>query len=395
MRALAPALLSFVAGIAGFAAEASAACQSGTGIGLARIVDIDTRSGPLFGHHTGYQRTQTFLKPKEVVLTFDDGPMPWITKSILDTLDSNCTKATFFSVGRMAIAYPATTREVLARGHTLGTHTWSHPLNLKRLKPESAIDEIERGFAAVALAAGQPIAPFFRFPGLNDNAALLSHLQSRGVGIFTVDAISNDSYIADEAKLVTHTMAQVEARQGGIILFHDIKAATARALPIILGQLKAKGYTVVHMRASSPFEPQAQYAPQLQAILAKAQPAGKGNLVPFYGAALRPGADVTQTIALSDVPVEIIAPEPKVFAARANEVGTAKAGPKKPLVRTSAQIKPTAAKVAINAPIQRPYRTPQPAYRAAPPSSSGWFGTSTGGWVTTVAPPKLRRSAVD
>ena len=195
MRAIAPALLSLVAGIAGFAAEASAACQPGNGIGLSRIVDIDTRGGPLFGHHTGYQRTQTFLKPKEVVLTFDDGPMPWITKSILDTLDANCTKATFFSVGRMAIAYPATTREVLARGHTLGTHTWSHPLNLKRLKPEGAIDEIERGFAAVALAAGQPIAPFFRFPGLNDNAALLSHLQSRGVGIFTVDAISKQHLI--------------------------------------------------------------------------------------------------------------------------------------------------------------------------------------------------------
>jgi peptidoglycan-N-acetylglucosamine deacetylase len=396
MRALAPALLSILAAVVGLAAPAAAACVPGAGIGLARIVDIDTHSGPLFGFHTGYQRTQSFLKPKEVVLTFDDGPMPWITKSILDTLDANCTKATFFSVGRMAIAYPATTRDVLARGHTLGTHTWSHPLNLKRLKPESAVDEIERGFAAVALAAGQPIAPFFRFPGLNDNAALLTHLQSRGVGIFTVDAISNDSYIVDEAKLVTNTMAQVEARQGGIILFHDIKAATARALPVILGQLKAKGYTVVHMRAASPFEPQAEYTPQLATLLAKAQPVGKGHLVPFYGAALRPGADVAMATLPSDVPVEAIAPEAKVFQARANETGTARSGPKKPLTRTASLAKPTAAatKVAANSTAQRPYRAPQQAFRVAPPTS-GWFGTTAGGWVTTVAPPKLRRSAVD
>ncbi len=395
MRALAPALLSILFGVAGMTATAAATCVPGAGIGLSRIVDIDTRGGPLYGHHTGYQRTQSFLKPKEVVLTFDDGPMPWITKSILDTLDNNCTKATFFSVGRMAIAYPTTTREILARGHTLGTHTWSHPLNLKRLKPESAVDEIERGFAAVSLAAGQPIAPFFRFPGLNDNAALLTHLQSRGVGIFTVDAISNDSYIADEAKLIAHTMAQVEARQGGIILFHDIKAATARALPVILGQLKSKGYAVVHMRASSVFEPQAQYTPQLSALLAKAQPVGKGNLVPFYGAALRPGADVGTAAVLTEVPVEAIAPEPKVFMARANEAGGAKPGPRKPLVRTASLTKPAYPKVAASTAAPRAYRpAAQQTLRAAPPGS-GWFGTSSGGWVTTVAPPKLRRSAVD
>ena len=69
------------------------------------------------------------------MLTFDDGPMPWITTSILDTLDQHCTKATFFSVGRMAIAYPETTRAIMLRGHTLGTHTWSHPLNIARLAP--------------------------------------------------------------------------------------------------------------------------------------------------------------------------------------------------------------------------------------------------------------------
>ena len=391
MRAMAIALLMLLTDSG--AATAVAACLPGAGIGLARIVEIDTRTGPLFGFHTGYQRTQSFLKPKEVVLTFDDGPMPWITKSILDTLDRHCTKATFFSVGRMAIAYPATTREVLARGHTLGTHTWSHPLNLKRLQPEGAVDEIERGFAAVALAAGQPIAPFFRFPGLNDNAALLTHLQSRGVGIFTVDAISNDSYIMDEARLVAHTMAQVEARQGGIILFHDIKAATARALPVILAQLQEKGYTVAHLRAGSPFEPQPQYAAQLEPILARAQRVGRNTLVPFYGAIPKSGTDTPAAADATEVPVVAIAPEAKVYVARANEHGSGKPGVKRPLVRSASAEKPPAGTVASATPRQQ--RSQQAAQRQAPVTGSGWFGISTFGWTTTVTPPKLRRSAFD
>lgn len=237
------------------AAPASACTDKGAGLGVARIVEIDASSGPIFGNLTRQTREDRFLGPKEVVLTFDDGPMPAITKSILDTLDRFCTKATFFSVGRMAIAYPAMTKEILTRGHTLGTHTWSHPMSLPRLAPAAARDQIDSGFAAVALAADQPIAPFFRFPGLNDSPALLSYLQERGIAAFTVDVVSNDSYIGDANRLISRTLAHVEADNGGIILFHDIKHVTARALPTILSELRARGYKVVHMRAKKPYKP--------------------------------------------------------------------------------------------------------------------------------------------
>ena len=178
-------------------APADAVARSCPGGGTSRTIEVDTRGGPIYGVLTKLKTAPNLLAPKEVVLTFDDGPMPWITKSILDTLDRYCAKATFFSVGRMAAAYPATVKDVLARGHTLGTHTWSHPLNLKRLKREKAIDEIERGFAAVTAAAGQPIAPFFRFPGLNDSVELAAHLKERNIAAFTVDVVSNDSYISE------------------------------------------------------------------------------------------------------------------------------------------------------------------------------------------------------
>lgn len=239
------------------------------GLGVSRIVEIDASAGPLYGDMTKYTREDTFLGPKEVVLTFDDGPMPRITKSILDTLDRYCTKATFFAVGQMALAYPDVAKEVVARGHTLGGHTWSHPMNLARIPFETAKDQIERGFAAIALAAGQPIAPFFRFPGLSDSDPLLAHLQTRGIASFTVDVVSNDSYIASPSRLTQRTLEQVERRNGGIMLFHDIKASTEKALPEILRQLQVRGYKVVHMRAKAPLTPMASYEPELAAKLAK------------------------------------------------------------------------------------------------------------------------------
>ena len=258
-------------------------------LGVSRVVEIDTSTGALFGALSRQAKEPRFLEPKEVVLTFDDGPMPPVTRAILDTLDRFCTKATFFSVGQMALAYPTTVRSIIERGHTIGSHTWSHPLNLKRLSLEKAIEEIEKGHAAVTLAAGQPVAPFFRFPGLSDSAPMLSHLQKRGIASFTVDAVSNDSYIGDPERLYQHVLKELEAQKGGIVLFHDIKPATARMLPKFLAELEARGYRVVHMKPKGSVEPVAGYTDKLAPILAKSEKAAAaGGLVPFYGL-LKPG----------------------------------------------------------------------------------------------------------
>ncbi len=277
--------LLFILAVSGQFGRAEA-CDPRTALGLARTVEVNGSGGPVYGDITKAPKEASFLAPKEGVLTFDDGPMPWVTAAILDTLDRHCTKATFFSVGRMAIAYPESVREILLRGHTLGTHTWSHPLNIARLRPDKAKDEIERGFAAVAMAAGRPIAPFFRFPGLSDSSLLIGHLKGRAIATFTVDVVSNDSYISDPQRLARRTIERTEARQGGILLFHDIKAATAKALPTILAELKARGYRVVHMRSVNPVEPVTTYDGELGTMLAKVEvAAGKRKLTPFFGAA--------------------------------------------------------------------------------------------------------------
>jgi peptidoglycan-N-acetylglucosamine deacetylase len=338
------AVASFV--FPSMAAAETACADPKAALGVERIVEIDATNGPLYGDNTRFTREESFLGPKEVVLTFDDGPLDRVTKSILDTLDRHCTKATFFSVGQMALAYPDYAKDVLARGHTLAGHTWSHPMNIGRLPFEKAKDQIERGFAAIALAADQPIAPFFRFPGLNDSDPLLGYLQSRGVATFTVDVISNDSYISSSSRLTQRTLAEVERRNGGIILFHDIKAATARALPDILNGLKAGGYKVVHMRAKSAFVPLPEMTAELKPAYDKAmaqrpsQPSTSAETASTNGASVHQlmpkvadaaagsptvGSDVpvTQVTALARTRVGALDPDKPTAPSRKRKVQTA------------------------------------------------------------------------
>src|SRR5262249_62175365 len=111
----------------GPARGADTTCAPGT-LGVARVAEIDTKAGPWFGTPQG---DPEFLRPGEVVLTFDDGPLPKYTQPILAALAAECTKATFFVLGEMAAEFPEMVQETAAAGHTIGTHTWSHP-NLKR-----------------------------------------------------------------------------------------------------------------------------------------------------------------------------------------------------------------------------------------------------------------------
>ena len=293
--------------IAGFTLPVSAGecLHPERAIGVARTVEIDATAGPIFGAYTKQVHEPSFLQPKEVVLTFDDGPLPAITKSILDTLDKYCTKATFFAVGKMALDAPSTTKEILARGHTLGSHTYTHPYNLGRMNLEKAKDEIERGLAAVATAAGVPIAPFFRFTGLADSAALLGYLQTRGLATFTVDVVSNDSYISDEQRLIDHTLKEIGEARGGIVLFHDIKLATARALPNILAALKSRGYSVVHMTAKATAVPLSPLMSELAPKVAHAQNSAKTSV------SLHAGFEPDDGKTEGALEVTSIAPEPR------------------------------------------------------------------------------------
>ncbi|MFD2649325.1 polysaccharide deacetylase family protein [Devosia albogilva] len=189
------------------------------------------------------------LEPGEVVLTFDDGPRPGKTEAILATLDRFGVKATFLMLGEAAARHPVLARKVAARGHTVGSHTYSHA-DLSTLTRQAAIDEIARGEDAVATAlssGGETASPFFRFPYLSQTGFLRTSLTHSGAVVLDVGIDSKD-YYSDTADVVAaRTLQRLEARGSGIILFHDIHQRTVDMLPGFLAELNARGYSVVRL----------------------------------------------------------------------------------------------------------------------------------------------------
>lgn len=215
-------------------------------LGVSRVVEINTTTGPRFGDQYRQRGETHFLQDHEVILTFDDGPIRRYTLPILEALEAQCTRATFFSVGRMAIADPATLREIVTRGNTLAIHTWSHA-RLPTLDDAGLRREVELGLSAVTKANGAPVAPFFRFPYLADNKAALNYVEGRGFGVFGIHVDSSDFRTKSPGTVVRNVMSQLAREKKGIILFHDIQPSTAGAVATMLAELKAAGFKVVHM----------------------------------------------------------------------------------------------------------------------------------------------------
>jgi peptidoglycan/xylan/chitin deacetylase (PgdA/CDA1 family) len=244
------------------AQPARAACTNPNALGVARTVEIDTTGGPGFGFE--HFKQLDFLRDHEVVLTFDDGPWPGNTPSVLKTLADECTTGIFFSIGKHATYYPEILKQVYAAGHTVGTHTWSHAtLTNKKLTEQQRKDEIEKGIAAVKWALGTAPAAFFRFPALQHPPEMVTYLGERNVAMFSCDLDSFDFKAKNAQQVIDVTMKKLDKLGKGIILMHDFHKHTAEALPDLLKRLKAGGYKVVAMRAKAPVQSLPQYDEEL------------------------------------------------------------------------------------------------------------------------------------
>ena len=124
--------------------------------------------------------------------------------------------------------------------------------------------EIEKGFAAVSDAVGKPISPFFRYPGFRDSRASVAYLASRNISVWGTDVISGDADAggASAARITHDVISRIHPLGKGIVLFHDIKKATAEALDGVLTELEKEGYKFVQVVSNTYYQPDSQLIAQ-------------------------------------------------------------------------------------------------------------------------------------
>lgn len=233
-------------------------------LGTSRTLVVDPREHPRIGI---MQYGETLpLRDHEVVLTFDDGPLPRNSDQILAILAAQCVKANFFLIGKMAQSFPEGVRKLRDAGHTIGAHSWDHPLTMNKMPIERARAEIDDGIAAVKAALGpdadKSMAPFFRIPGLMRAEPVEDYLASQGIQVWSADFPADDWRHISSQRVYDLAIQRIEARGKGILLLHDIQARTVAALPRILATLKARGYHIVHVVPATPERPATPTEPQ-------------------------------------------------------------------------------------------------------------------------------------
>jgi peptidoglycan-N-acetylglucosamine deacetylase len=215
-----------------------------------------TFAGFLFFSLSGCQGVLFNIPTQEkvVALTFDDGPDPLYTPQVLQLLDVYQVKATFFLLGRQAEAYPDLVRQMKAKGHTLGNHSFSHPFNLSLMPREEIRREILRGQEALFRITGEYPA-LFRSPLGWVSEDLIAVCQELNLPIINGSVKASDVALPGVEYIVSAVVDYV--KPGDIIILHDAggfgfyknRSQTLEALPLILEKLRQQGYTMVTLPA--------------------------------------------------------------------------------------------------------------------------------------------------
>jgi peptidoglycan/xylan/chitin deacetylase (PgdA/CDA1 family) len=269
-------------------------------LGVSRVIAVDPKEHPRIGT---MQYPETLpLADHEVVITFDDGPSSRYTDRILEILASECVKATFFMVGEMTKTFPDEAKKVGAEGHTIGTHSFRHPLTFNRMTESQAGQEIDKGIAAVGAALGnsEELAPFFRVPGLLTSEHTEAALASRGLMTWSADVTADDWKRISSAEIVQRAISRLEAKSRGILLLHDIHEHTVAALPDLLKELKQRGYKVVQVVSANATIAKTETTPE-QWHLPPAQAVGAEESAPVADAPSPAPAAPTKATALKRI----------------------------------------------------------------------------------------------
>lgn len=226
----------------------AAACPGNRAtLGTSRVITVDPTQLRRVGT---MQYPETLpLRDHEVVLTFDDGPLSPYTGRVLNALRAECVRATFFVLGSMAKANPNAVRRAYAEGHTIATHSQNHRVLGRDVQEADAERDFETGLDIVATVLGgrNAVAPFYRFPGLGRSDAVEQYLNARGIMAWSADFDADDWTHISAKEITARVLARIERKGRGILVLHDIQPATARALPGLLRELKARQFHIVHV----------------------------------------------------------------------------------------------------------------------------------------------------
>jgi hypothetical protein len=148
-------------------------------------------------------------------------------------------------------------RRAYAEGHTIGTHSMTHPYRFRALSVERGNAQIDEGIAATAAALGDAdkLAPFFRFPGFGHTGPAHQHAAERGLMVWGADVPADDWHKVGPHEVARRAVQRLEYKGKGILLLHDIHQRTVDALPLILQELKERGFRVVHVVPASAERP--------------------------------------------------------------------------------------------------------------------------------------------
>ena len=213
-----------------------------------------------------YVWSDVHISQPVVALTFDDGPHFALTPRLLDTLKEKGIRATFFLIGQNAKEYPAIVKRIVAEGHELGNHSWSHP-NLAKMSDEEVRSQLTRTNDAIEAAVGQK--PKLMRPPYGSYTKAQGKWFHDELGFtFVLWDVDPDDWrdpgpSVVEDRVLNGWKDSTGVRPGSIVLSHDIHKGTVEAEPDIIDKLKAKGYkfvTVSELIAMN--EPEAPHTPK-------------------------------------------------------------------------------------------------------------------------------------
>lgn len=191
------------------------------------LADGVIRSGPA-GH-------------KVIALSFDDGPKPEWTPRLLEALDVLGVKATFFLVGAQCKQFPDLVKAISQAGHCIANHSYSHP-NLTKLSPDEVYRQLSDTNELLVSLTGKRVR-YFRPPGGNYNDGVVE--QARKAGLVMVLWTINTADYTNPGKQKLEEMVMQKASNGGIVLMHTGVQDTLDALPVIVSELKRRGFRFV------------------------------------------------------------------------------------------------------------------------------------------------------